>query len=111
MNTALKAAVTNYKTSLVAVQGDGSSSSGTVAVRLRETTAANPIRFDATAGRLSLAQGYTLHMAEVFTMSGTRVARAQGGSSLALDGLKAGIYLVRAVTERGTFEKRIVKND
>jgi len=111
VNTALKAAVTNYKTSLVAVQGDGSSSSGTVAVRLRETTAANPIRFDATAGRLSLAQGYTLHMAEVFTMSGTRVARAQGGSSLALDGLKAGIYLVRAVTERGTFEKRIVKND
>jgi len=109
VNAALKAALTNYATSLVSIQGEGSSSSGTVSIARR--AAAGPVRFDPQSRRLSVAEGWTLRSAEILSITGARVLAASGSASVSLDGLKPGVYLARVVTDRGAFEKAVVRND
>ncbi|MEN9354074.1 MAG: Pectate trisaccharide-lyase precursor [Fibrobacterota bacterium] len=109
VNTALKAALTNYSTSLVSVQGDGSSSSGTVSVRNSKASGTNPI-CQSTANTLTLTQGWTLLSAELFATNGSRVLATHGSTTVSLEGLKSGVYLARVVTDRGAFEKMILKN-
>jgi len=106
VNAPLKAAIVGYKTALVYVQGEGTPP--TVSIQDRINTSANPIRID--ANQLSVAPSYTLQSAELFSVSGARVLVSSGDRSVSLSGLKSGVYLARVRTERGSFEKMIVKN-
>ena len=108
VNAPLKAAIVGYKTSLVYVQGEGTAP--TVSVQDRALANANPIRLDASSRLLTTAPGHVLRSAEVFTVGGSRVLLSSGDRPVPLSGLKSGVYLARVVTDRGAFEKTIVKN-
>jgi pectate lyase len=108
VNAALKAAVTNYATSLVFIQGEGSASSGVADNLLRSR---NPIQVDLRAGLLSVGQGVAMRSAVFYAMDGARVLESSEASEVSFSGLKPGIYLARVRTDRGTFERKILKND
>jgi hypothetical protein len=109
VNTAMKAALVAYKTSLIYVQGEGTYT-GPVSIGARRAATAGPIRFDLRSRSLSVAEGWILQSAEIFSTSGSRVLAATGSASVSLEGLKSGIYLARVVTDRGAFEKIVVRN-
>lgn len=108
VNAPLKAALVAYKTSLLYVQGEGTAP--TVSVQDRALANANPIRLDASSRLLTTAPGHVLRSAEVFTVGGSRVLLSSGDRPVPLSGLKSGVYLARVVTDRGSFEKTIVRN-
>jgi len=109
VNAPLKAALVAYTTSLVYVQGEGTYA-GPVSVSARRAANAGPVHFDQQSRRLSVAEGWTLRSAEILSVSGARVLAASGSTSVSLEGLKSGVYLARVVTDRGAFEKVVVKN-
>ena len=109
VNAPLKAAIVGYKTTLIYVQGEGAYV-GPVSIDARRAATAGPVRFDLQSRRLSVAEGWTLQSAEILSLTGARMLAANGSASVSLEGLKSGVYLARVVTDRGTFEKTIVKN-
>jgi pectate lyase len=109
VNAPLKAAVVGYKTSLVYIQGEGTAPITAIGTRTGGTL--NPIRINVRSHRLSMAQGWTMQTAELFTVGGARVLLAMGRPEVSFAGLGRGIYLARIRTDRGAFEKLIQKND
>ena len=62
-----------------------------------------------TAVRLISILSAALLCAELYDMYGRRVATTSG-SDMNLAGLPAGVYILRAVTDLGVSEYRIIKN-
>jgi len=109
VNAPLKAAITNYATSLVSIQGEGGSP--TVGIQTQTGMVADPIRVNFRSRRITVAQGFAMRSAELYSVSGARVLQADGGSEISLSGLKPGVYLARIRTDRGTFEKMILNHN
>jgi len=109
VNAPLKAAITNYATSLVSIQGEGGNP--TVGIQAQTGMVADPIRVDFRSRRITVAQGFAMRSAELYSVSGARVLQADGGSEISLSGLKPGVYLARIRTDRGTFEKMILNHN
>jgi pectate lyase len=109
VNAKLKAALVGYKTALVYIQGEGTPP--TTSIASRSLPADNPIRFDVSTQRLSVAAGWASRATDLFALDGRRVLQASGSEPVSLAGLNRGIYLARIRTDLGIFEARILKPD
>ncbi|MEN9354075.1 MAG: hypothetical protein RL318_1400 [Fibrobacterota bacterium] len=107
VNLPLMNAIIGYKTMMAYIQGEGTVP---VSITTRNQPIQNPIRLDLQANRLSVSEGWTLASAELFATNGSRVLAANGSATVSLEGLKSGVYLARVVTDRGAFEKMVIKN-
>ena len=110
VNAPLKAAITNYATSLVLIQGEGTSGGSTTGIQ-SQTNLVNPIRIDLQNRLITVSQGVTMRSAELYSVDGSRVLESVGTTGLSYAGLKSGIYLARIRTDRGTFEKMILNHN
>ena len=111
LNAGLKAAETGYKTALSCIQGEGTCTATTTALQPLVGATANPIRIDASSHLISVADGWTMRSAELYTVAGDRVLVATGVTGLSFANLDRGIYFARIRTDRGVFETMILKND
>ena len=109
VNAPLKAAIVGYKTSLVYIQGEGAAP--VTGVQIRSTPAGNPILIDVRSHRITAADGWTIQSAELFTPQGERVLKATGLSSVSFAELGKGVYVARVRTDRGIFERMVLKGD
>ena len=107
LNAPLKTALTNYRTPMVYIQGEGVVQ--WVSNGRRPATMANPIRFDVRTSRLAVAEGYALRSVRVYSTNGFLMPC--GSDATSLEGLREGIYLVRIATDRGAFEQTILKSN
>jgi len=102
VNAKLKAALVAYKTTL---GGGGNIPSS---VGSRQSVGANPIRFDAKSQNLSVAQGWTLISAEIYSVADGRAIKSSGGAEISLAGLRKGVYVAKVRTDRGVFEQLVL---
>lgn len=105
VNAKLKAALVGYKTSLVCIQGEAGCATASIAPRRVE--GANPIRFDSRSRRLSVAEGWNLRSAQVFTLQGGRILVSDASAEVSLSGIGRGVFVARVATDRGTFERLV----
>jgi pectate lyase len=109
LNAGLKAEVVGYTTALVYIQGEGAPP--TTSIQARVGSGSNPILVDAQSHKLSVAAGWTLQSAELFTVKGERVLQASGKAEVSFDQLDRGIYVAKIRTDRGSFETFVPKSN
>lgn len=110
VNAPLKAAITNYATSLAFIQGEGTAPNPTTGIQ-SQTILVNPIRIDLQNRLITVSQGVTMRSAELYSVDGSRVLESVGTTGISFAGLKSGIYLARIRTDRGTFEKMLLNHN
>jgi pectate lyase len=108
VNTGLKAALTGYKTSLVAVQGeDNTTRVLNISAAEKQSVYLNPV-----TNSFSIATGDKVEKAEIYNLAGLLVKSANvNPKNLDMSNVSNGNYLVRVYTKKGIFNKQFVKNN
>lgn len=107
LDASLKAALVAYVSPTVYIQGQGTPP---VSVDRRPAVATAWIRLDPNSSQLRVEGAGAVRSLEVVSLSGAVVARS-ATASLSLAGLGRGVYVARAVTERGVCERTLLKGE
>lgn len=109
VNAGLKAALVGYKTKILRIQGEGPWAT-VVATPNRDEVRPGALRFHPRSGFLRVEGNVSVQEVTLRALDGSRTHRVVSPrGSVDLQGLPPGVYLVRASTERGVLQTRIVK--